>query len=45
MRRNFTGAPSEDSDQPALLRNLIGIFTRCIFDSQVCKVSSCDNED
>ena len=34
-------APSEDSDQPALSRSLIRIFTGRILDSQDCKVSSC----
>ena len=34
-------APSEDSDQPALSRSLIRIFTRRYLDSQWCKVSSC----
>ena len=33
-------APSEDSDQPAHSRSLIGIFTRRLLDSQLCKVSS-----
>ena len=31
----------ENSDQPARLRSLIRIFTRCILDSQWRKVSSC----
>ena len=37
-----TCVPSEDSDQPAHSRSLIRIFTGRIFDSQGCKVSSCE---
>ena len=35
-------APSEYSDQPAHSRSLIRIFTGRIFNSQGCKVSSCE---
>ena len=35
-----TCGPSEDSDQPAISRSLIRIFTGHILDSQGCKVSS-----
>ena len=42
---NRTGAPSEDSDQPAHSRSLIRIVTGRFLDSQECKVLHADNED
>ena len=37
--------PSKELDQPVHEYSLIRIFTRCILDSHVDKVSSCRQED